>query len=91
GQYINFIQPYLDKKENIFIPTNSKVFGDKLLAYLNEKGIKVALACDTTDIRLDDWSKYQVFISTPTNVAGISFNNIHFDHCIPYATNISCS
>ena len=91
GTMISLIKKYISQGKNVYIPTNSKYIGEKLLAYFKALHINVTMACDTNNVPLNDWNKYQIFISTPTNGPGVSFNEKHFDEIVAYGTNVSCT
>ena len=80
------------KKGSVFIPTNSNTFATKLELYLKNEGVNVALDNGESDdnIPTNEWKNYRVFITTPTNVAGVSCNDF-FDYCCPIFTNNSCN
>ncbi|RCH82272.1 hypothetical protein CU098_006636, partial [Rhizopus stolonifer] len=44
---------------------------------------------NSDDINLDNWNNYDIVGYTPTIVAGISFEKIHFDKCFAYFVNNS--
>ena len=81
----------LEHYKSIFIPTNSKTFALKIFLFLQKKGIKVGLDSSESEepIPSDEWKNYDVFITTPTNIAGISCND-EFGKTIGYATPSSC-
>lgn len=77
----------------VIVPTNSKKFSDKLYARLtaDPNEFKVGLiTVDTDTIPVERWTEYDIIIYTPKFVAGNSFNEIHFDKLIAYASNRSC-
>ena len=82
----------LKHHKSIFIPTNSKTFALKLFLFLQKKGIKVGLDSSESEnpTPSSEWKNYEVFITTPTNIAGISCND-EFGKTIGYATSNSCS
>ena len=82
----------LEKYGSVFIPSNSKIMADKLYAYFKAKGIRVGLdSSDNEPTPPDLWRKnFDIFISTPTNVAGVSCND-EFGKTIGYCTNRSCN
>jgi len=82
----------ISKKGSVFVPTNSKTFGNKLFLFLKKKGVNVAIDDSDNDenIPSSEWKNYNVFITTPTNIAGISCND-PFDECYPVFTNNSCN
>ena len=86
------IESELEEWGTLFIPTNSKAFADKLFCYLDHKGVKVRLdSSDTGCTPPSQWCEYKVFITTPTNAAGVSCNE-PFGKCICYFTpRYSCS
>ena len=59
---------------------------------VNNKLIKIGIktADIGQDITTDEWSNFDLFIYSPTIVAGISFDIIHFDMCFAYFNNNSC-
>jgi hypothetical protein len=82
----------MSKKGSIFVPTNSKTFGNKLFLFLKSKGVNVAIDDSDNDenIPTSEWVNYRVFITTPTNIAGLSCND-PFDECCAVFTNNSCN
>ena len=82
----------MSKKGSIYVPTNSKTFGNKLYHFLLKRGINVGIDDSDNDenIPSSEWANYRVFITTPTNIAGISCNE-PFDECFPVLTNNSCN
>jgi hypothetical protein len=79
-------------KGSVFIPTNSSNFATKLELYLKNEGISVGLDDGDREenIPTSEWKNYRVFITTPTNIAGVSCND-QFDYCCPIFTNNSCN
>ena len=82
----------LEKYGSIYVPTNSKTLADKLYLYFKTKGIRVGLdSSDNEPTPPELWRKnFDIFISTPTNVAGVSCND-PFGKTIGYCTNRSCN
>lgn len=89
---ITHITLELQKYGSIYIPTNSKTLADKLYLYFKTKGIRVGLdSSDNEPTPPELWRKnFDIFISTPTNVAGVSCNDT-FGKTIGYCTNRSCN
>jgi hypothetical protein len=89
---ITHITLELQKYGSIYIPTNSKTLADKLYIYFQAKGIRVGLdSSDNEPTPPELWRKnFDIFISTPTNVAGVSCNDA-FGKTIGYCTNRSCN
>lgn len=89
---ITHITLELEKHGSIYIPTNSKTLADKLYLYFKTKGIRVGLdSSDNEPTPPELWRKnFDIFISTPTNVAGVSCND-PFGKTIGYFTNRSCN
>jgi hypothetical protein len=85
----------LQQGKKIIIPSNSERF----IVYLREVvhktlpelrvGIKTAEL--GLDITTDDWDKYDLFMYSPTIIAGVSFDKPHFDKCYAYFTDRSCT
>lgn len=82
----------LEKYGSVFIPSNSKTMAVKLYEYFKAKGVRVGLdSSDNEPTPPDLWRKnFDIFISTPTNVAGVSCND-EFGKTIGYCTNRSCN
>ena len=94
SQYIRMVFEQLEQGKNIFAPVNVKKVGEKLKLLVETKlpHIKVGLiASDTEPIPVSEWHNYNLMIITPTVVAGISMNDLHFHRRMPYFTNTSCS
>lgn len=89
---IKHILNQLEEWGSLYIPTNSKTFADKLFLYLRNKGVRVGLdSSDNEPTPTNEWrQKFDVFITTPTNVAGVSCND-SFGKTIAYLTSSSCS
>ena len=88
---IKYIKQNLEEWGSLYIPTNSLRFANKLRVYLEQDGINVKLDssdCDPTPS--DRWADHPVFITTPTNIAGVSCND-EFGKTICYFTQTSCS
>lgn len=92
NDYIEKIKHYvIDCREKIYCPVNSKTVGVKLLLFLKSIGINAyLLSSDTEALSVDDWGKYDVLITTPTVVAGLSFTDKWFNRRVAYFTNASC-
>lgn len=85
----------LKEGKKIIVPSNSERF----IVYLKELvqqqlpdlriGIKTALLGE--DIKTDDWDSYDLFLFSPTIIAGVSFDKPHFDKCYAYFTDKSCT
>ena len=84
------IKKYLDEGKNVYFPTSSKAMGDKIYRFFKDN-FRVGYANCDEYIPKEEWGQFQLFITTPTNAAGVSFNDIHFDKCIAYCVNASCS
>tara|TARA_R110000803_G_scaffold210739_1_gene283560 strand:- start:1181 stop:4600 length:3420 start_codon:yes stop_codon:yes gene_type:complete len=82
----------MSKKGSVFVPTNSKTIGKKLFLFLQKEGVSVGLDDSDNEVNIpsSEWKNYKVFITTPTNIAGISCND-SFDECCPIFTNNSCN
>ena len=91
-KFITHVIAELEKYGSIYIPTNSKTLADKLYVYFKAKGIRVGLdSSDNEPTPPELWRKnFDIFISTPTNVAGVSCND-PFGKTIGYCTNRSCN
>jgi hypothetical protein len=76
---------------SVFVPTNSKTFAQKLFLFLKKKGIKVCLdSGDEDPTPSSEWKNFDVFITTPVNVAGVSCND-PFGKMVSYFTSSSCN
>ena len=76
---------------NIFIPVNSIKFAKKINQYLLNKGYSVGMQSSETEIiPPSEWIKYKIFISTPSNTAGVSCSD-QFYKTIGYCVNCSNS
>ncbi len=85
----------LQQGKKVIVPSNSERF----IVYLKEMvqkvlpdlriGIKTALLGE--DIKTDDWDKYDLFLFSPTIIAGVSFDKPHFDVCYSFFTDRSCT
>lgn len=93
GVFVDTLLENITNGKKIIIPTNSKNFLDNLEYKIKTKmpNIKcLFLNADTSDdINLENWNNYDVVGYTPTIVAGISFEKIHFDKCFGYFVNNS--
>jgi hypothetical protein len=88
---VKYITENLKQWGSIYLPTNSRTFAEKIFHYLKESGIKVGLdSSDTEPTPSSEWKQYDVFITTPTNVAGVSCND-EFGKTIAYFTSMSCT
>jgi hypothetical protein len=88
---IDYIINQLSIHGSLYIPTNSKGIADEIYKYLSKKGVNVGIdTSDSDSIPTSEWHKYKVFITTPTNVAGVSCNEF-FGKTIAYGTSSSCS
>lgn len=79
--------------KKLFIATNSKKVGIKTMKKLNKEHPQVRcvlISADTKDCPVAEWVNYDVVIITPTVVAGISQNVLHFDEVYAYFTSESC-
>ena len=77
---------------NVYVPTNSRAFAEKLELYLKEKDISVKVDSSQAEelTPANEWVNYQCFITTPSNVAGVSCNDA-FGKTIAYFVNTSCN
>jgi len=90
AQTIYHIQQNLNKHKKIFIPTNSKAFAEKIFSYFKEI-YKVKLDCSDSDpTPSNEWANYDIFITTPSTIAGVSCND-KFGKTIAYFTSQSCN
>jgi hypothetical protein len=91
----------LKNGKKIVVPTNGEKFAVKLselcknIIIKDENGIErsISIGIKTSklgkEIQTNDWSKFDLFIYSPTIVAGVSFDLEHFDSCFGYFTNKS--
>lgn len=91
----------LKNGKKIVVPTNGEKFAVKLselcknITIKDENGIEkpISIGIKTSklgkEIETNDWSKFDLFIYSPTIVAGVSFDIEHFDMCFGYFTNKS--
>lgn len=82
----------LQQNKRLVIPTNSKSFSKKIDVVIRKmfpekKVLLVNSEGGRTDS--DKWSDYDVLIYTPTIVAGVSFDKVHFHACCAYFINRS--
>lgn len=93
GVFNNEIKKCLHNKEKIILSTNNK-------NYLNDLETKIKInfpnikykflnADNSNDIDLDNWNNYDIVGYTPTIVAGVSYENLHFDKVFGYFTSSS--
>lgn len=88
---IKHILEQLKEFGSLYIPTNSKQFAIKLFNFLKSKGVKVGMdSSDNEPTPSSEWKNFDVFITTPTNIAGVSCND-QFGKTIAYFTSASCS
>jgi len=82
--------------KKIVLPTNVEAFAIKIAEMCKDitttsDGKPISIGIKTadlgTDIQTNDWNKYDLFIYSPTIVAGVSFNLEHFNMCFAYFTN----
>jgi len=88
---IEYIFQQLELHGSLYIPSNSKTLAEKLYLYAKNKNISIGI--DTSDnepIPSSEWKNYKIFVTTPTNVAGVSCND-EFGKTIAYGTSTSCS
>lgn len=95
AQFIQMCISDLRQGKKIILPSNSERF----IVYLQELikkelptlrvGIKTAEL--GSEITTDDWDKYDLFMYSPTIIAGVSFDKPHFDKCYAYFTDRSCT
>lgn len=102
--YIKYVISCVTKEEKVYCPINSKRVAKDLYYMLVGLGIINVLIIykdtilsykDGFETRLDSieterWIDYDALIITPTIVAGISFNEKHYDRRVGYFTNYSC-
>jgi hypothetical protein len=84
----------VDLKKNIVIPTNSKKQAKKIEKLLSKKYdyLKILrIDAENGFIPIEEWSKYNVIIYTPTITAGVSFDEKHFHSLIGFFSNKSAS
>ena len=94
GFIVDVIEQVTVYNQKVYIPTNSKTMGIKLKQRLvtDFPHIRVGFcASDEEDIPVEEWVNYDVLITTPTNVAGLSQNQKHFDMVMAYFTPDSCN
>lgn len=93
GIFVDEIIENIKDGKKIVVPTNSKNFLDnleyKIKTNFKDKKSLFLNADNSDDINLDNWNNYDVVGYTPTIVAGISFEKIHFDKCFAYFVNNS--
>jgi hypothetical protein len=88
------IENLLTTKKNIVIPTNSKAFCRKISKFIQNNFPTIKLLSiykNEKYVPVEEWTNYNVVCYTPTIVAGVSFDQIHFHTCIAYFTNNSCN
>ena len=90
SQIVQYIKSFLEVKKKVFAPFTSKTLGDKVYRCFKDN-YKVGYANCDEYIPKEEWGQFDLFITTPTNSAGVSFNEIHFDKCIAYCTNAGAS
>lgn len=93
GIFMNSIVEYLNNKNKIVVPTNNKRFIIQLEKYIkskcnNIKGLFIT-ADNSNDLNTDIWNNYDIVAFSPTIVAGVSYEELHFDACFGYFTNSS--
>lgn len=93
GSFTEKIINEIKKGNKLIIPTNSKNFLNnlekKILSNIKNVKIKFLDANNSDDINLDNWNNYDVVGYTPTIVAGVSYEDKHFDKCFAYFVSIS--
>lgn len=91
---------HADIHTRLYIPTNSKEFGDSLAEFLRTKyegRLRIGVYTKDT-MRIEDyndittqWRTMDIVICSPTIVAGISFTDSHFHATVGYFTGMSSS
>ena len=84
----------LDNGKNIVIPTNSKSRAKKLEKIIAKKYKNVSiLRIDSENgfTPIEEWTKYNILIYTPTVTAGVSFDKEHFHSLCGFFTRNSTS
>lgn len=93
GIFIEDILNNLKDNKKIIIPTNSKNFLNTLEKQIKNnlpnKKCKFLNADNSDDINLDNWNEYDIVGYTPTIVAGISYEENHFNNVFGYFVNSS--
>lgn len=93
GIFIDSIINNLKNNKKIILPTNSKGFLNnlefKIRTQLPNIKCKFLDSDNSNDINLDNWNQYDIVGYTPTIVAGVSFEQFHFDKCFGYFVNSS--
>ena len=90
SQIVEYVKSFLDSGKNVYLPTTSKTLGDKIYRSFKDN-YKVGYANCDEHVPKEEWGQFNLFITTPTNSAGVSFNEIHFHKCIAYCTNAGAS
>lgn len=91
GLFVKSLINELKNNKKIILPTNSKNF----LKTISEKINKILpnIKCrffdsdNSDDINLENWDMYDIVGYTPTIVAGVSYEKLHFDKCYAYFVN----
>ena len=81
-------------KQKVYIPTNAKTLGIKLYQRFKKDfpDVRVGFCAQgRPDVPVEEWVNYDLLITTPTNVAGLSQNVKHFDRIMGYFTPTSCN
>lgn len=92
GVFIKSLINNLKNNKKIILATNSKNFLINLENNMkNIPNIKYKFLHkdNSDDINLDNWNNYDIVGYTPTIVAGISYEKMHFDKCYGYFINSS--
>lgn len=93
GIFTDDIIKNLKNNKKLIIPTNCKNFlktlKNKIIKNLPNIKYKFLDADNSDDINLENWNEYNIVGYTPTIVAGISYEKIHFDKIFAYFTNNS--
>ena len=80
-----------NQKKKVAIPTNSKKNGEKIHKLIQEecgKDLKILrIDSDNSFTTTSNWIEYDILIYSPTITAGISFEEIHFDHTFGFFIN----
>lgn len=92
GVFIKSLMNNLKNNKKIILATNSKNFLNTLEINMRkypEIKYKFLNKDNSDDINLDNWNEYNIVGYTPTIVAGISYEKMHFDKCYGYFINSS--
>jgi hypothetical protein len=93
GNFTESIINNLKNNNKIILATNYKGFIEHLKVIIKEKigyiNGRFLTADNSDDIDIENWDKYDIVAYTPTIVAGISYENLHFDKCYGFFINTS--